>query len=98
MLAGNPAGGGVVVAVGPAPAATADAASSAQSNGPKLLKSGGNVQHEYGGNGGNAAYPEGAAVPADRYNSPWAVSYDAIGPPWSTITAYDLNKGTIKWQ
>ncbi len=19
-------------------------------------------------------------------------------PPWSTITAYDLNKGTIKWQ
>lgn len=22
----------------------------------------------------------------------------AIGPPWSTLTAYDLNKGTIKWQ
>ncbi|WP_213803515.1 PQQ-binding-like beta-propeller repeat protein [Granulicella sp. dw_53] len=22
----------------------------------------------------------------------------AIGPPWSTITAYDMNKGTIKWQ
>lgn len=22
----------------------------------------------------------------------------AIGPPWSTITAYDLNAGTIKWQ
>jgi quinoprotein glucose dehydrogenase len=21
-----------------------------------------------------------------------------ISPPWSTITAYDLNKGTIKWQ
>ena len=21
-----------------------------------------------------------------------------IGPPWSQITAYDLNKGTIKWQ
>jgi quinoprotein glucose dehydrogenase len=19
-------------------------------------------------------------------------------PPWSTLTAYDLNKGTIKWQ
>ncbi|HEX2918622.1 MAG TPA: PQQ-binding-like beta-propeller repeat protein [Edaphobacter sp.] len=22
----------------------------------------------------------------------------AISPPWSTITAYDMNKGTIKWQ
>ena len=22
----------------------------------------------------------------------------AIGPPWSTITAYDMNHGTIKWQ
>ena len=22
----------------------------------------------------------------------------AIGPPWSTLTAYDLNLGTIKWQ
>ena len=22
----------------------------------------------------------------------------AIGPPWSTLTAYDMNKGSIKWQ
>ncbi|QHN04205.1 PQQ-binding-like beta-propeller repeat protein [Granulicella sp. WH15] len=22
----------------------------------------------------------------------------AIGPPWSSLTAYDMNKGTIKWQ
>jgi quinoprotein glucose dehydrogenase len=22
----------------------------------------------------------------------------SINPPWSTLTAYDLNKGTIKWQ
>jgi quinoprotein glucose dehydrogenase len=22
----------------------------------------------------------------------------AIGPPWSELTAYDLNEGTIKWQ
>lgn len=22
----------------------------------------------------------------------------AIGPPWSTITAYDMNQGTLKWQ
>lgn len=24
--------------------------------------------------------------------------YPAIKPPWSTLTAYDLNEGTIKWQ
>ena len=24
--------------------------------------------------------------------------YPAIKPPWSTLTAYDLNSGTIKWQ
>ena len=22
----------------------------------------------------------------------------AIGPPWSTLTAYDMNKGSIKWR
>src|SRR5205814_6953622 len=22
----------------------------------------------------------------------------AIGPPWSSLTAYDLNEGTIKWK
>jgi quinoprotein glucose dehydrogenase len=22
----------------------------------------------------------------------------SIGPPWSTLTAYDLNSGTIRWQ
>ena len=48
--------------------------------------------------GGSAAYPEGLEVPDVRYNSAWAVSYNAVKPPWSTITAYDLNKGTIKWQ
>jgi quinoprotein glucose dehydrogenase len=26
------------------------------------------------------------------------MNLSAIGPPWSTLTAYDLNTGTIKWQ
>ena len=25
-------------------------------------------------------------------------SLELIGPPWSQLTAYDLNSGTIKWQ
>jgi quinoprotein glucose dehydrogenase len=43
-------------------------------------------------------YPEGLDVPADRYFSGWGVSPLAVKPPWSTLTAYDLNKGAIKWQ
>jgi quinoprotein glucose dehydrogenase len=38
-----------------------------------------------------------------HYDSPMNFMYQtynmsAMGPPWSTITAYDLNTGTIKWQ
>jgi quinoprotein glucose dehydrogenase len=43
-------------------------------------------------------YPAGVDAPKDRYFSGWAVSGNAISPPFSTLTAYDLNTGTIKWQ
>jgi quinoprotein glucose dehydrogenase len=38
-----------------------------------------------------------------RYYSPYGYMHannglPVIGPPWSTLTAYDLNLGTIKWQ
>jgi len=38
-----------------------------------------------------------------RYDSPvnfiaQAGGLSAMGPPWSTLTAYDLNTGTIRWQ
>jgi quinoprotein glucose dehydrogenase len=38
-----------------------------------------------------------------HYNSPMNFLYQtynmsAMGPPWSTLTAYDLNTGTIMWQ
>jgi quinoprotein glucose dehydrogenase len=51
-----------------------------------------------GGNGGNAVYPEGVDVPPSRYVSEWGVMANATKPPYSTLTAYDLNKGTIRWQ
>ncbi len=45
------------------------------------------------------------AAPGDfvRYNAPYEFliqsnGLSAIGPPWSQLTAYDLNTGTIKWQ
>ena len=95
----TPSLGGPVVASGPAPASVEGAApASSEAQAVKLTQSGGNVAHAYGGNGGSAAYPEGVEAPDVRFNSAWAVSQDAIKPPWSTLTAYDLNKGTIKWQ
>jgi quinoprotein glucose dehydrogenase len=36
-------------------------------------------------------------VPVDFMIQP-STGLSAIGPPWSQITAYDLNKGTILWQ
>jgi quinoprotein glucose dehydrogenase len=43
------------------------------------------------------------ATPGTRYWSGYgtldtANGLPAIGPPWSTLTAYDMNKGTIMWQ
>ena len=52
----------------------------------------------FGGNGGMVPYPAGLDAPEDRYNSGYGLSPNAVKPPWSTITAYDLNNGTIKWQ
>jgi quinoprotein glucose dehydrogenase len=51
-----------------------------------------------GGNGGTAPYPEGVEVPPTRYVSEWGVLANATKPPYSTLTAYDLNQGVIKWQ
>jgi len=61
-------------------------------------------QHRGGGFRGRGprGYPEGVVAPTNNYR----VAAGGFGletpnllkPPWSTITAYDLNKGTIKWQ
>src|SRR5206468_456498 len=49
--------------------------------------------------------PAGPLAPGDftRYTSPVRFMQGSnglaqIGPPWSQITAYDLNTGTIRWQ
>jgi quinoprotein glucose dehydrogenase len=51
-----------------------------------------------GGNAGNYAYPEGVEVPPTRYMSEYGVHASATRPPYTTLTAYDLNTGEIKWQ
>ena len=51
-----------------------------------------------GGNAGNLAYPPGVNVPPNRFMSDYGVLASATRPPYTTLTAYDLNTGDIKWQ
>lgn len=52
-----------------------------------------------GGRGrGEPPYPEGVTPPPSRYKTGYGNEPYVITPPWSQITAYDLNTGKIKWQ
>jgi quinoprotein glucose dehydrogenase len=48
--------------------------------------------------------PDGTAPPGVRYTSGFGLvtapagGLSPISPPWSSLTAYDLNEGTIKWK
>jgi quinoprotein glucose dehydrogenase len=44
------------------------------------------------------AYPKGVEAPQSRYKTGYGNEPYVITPPWTTITAYDLNIGKIKWQ
>ena len=51
------------------------------------------------GRNGTYGYPAGVKGPTNNYVTGYGLEYtDLLTPPWSTITAYDLNKGTIKWR
>lgn len=43
-------------------------------------------------------YPADVTPPPSRYKTGYGNEPYVITPPWSRITAYDLNTGTIKWQ
>ena len=43
-------------------------------------------------------YPEGVEPPPSRYKTGYGNEPYVITPPWSTITAYDLNTGKIRWK
>jgi quinoprotein glucose dehydrogenase len=50
---------------------------------------------------GGPPYPDNITAPAVRYYTDWGLFPDKpyiINPPWSSLVAYDLNKGTIKWK
>jgi quinoprotein glucose dehydrogenase len=48
---------------------------------------------------GMQTYPEGVPAPAQRYYTDYGLGHPYLmAPPWSTIIAYDLNRGVIKWK
>lgn len=49
--------------------------------------------------GGMTDYPQGISAPNFRLDmNGYGVETNARKPPYTSLTAYDLNKGTIKWQ
>ena len=51
------------------------------------------------GMGALTDYPQGVSHPEDRLNfDDYGVEIEARKPPYTSMTAYDLNTGTIKWQ
>ena len=52
-----------------------------------------------GGNAGSYVYPEEvSSLPATRFMTDYGVLASWTKPPYTTITAYDLNTGELKWQ
>lgn len=44
-------------------------------------------------------YPAEVAHPEDRYTTDYGLEWPGLAsPPWSSLLAYDLNNGTIKWK
>ncbi len=70
--------------------------------GPVVETGGAPAAADAGGRGGGRrnAYPDDFTPPAVQYdiNGGYGLeNSDLLSPPWSTITAYDLNTGKIKW-
>jgi quinoprotein glucose dehydrogenase len=51
-----------------------------------------------GGGRGEPPYPPDVPPPPSRYKTGYGNEPYVVTPPWSKITAYDLNTGKIKWQ
>jgi quinoprotein glucose dehydrogenase len=69
-------------------------------SGPAVVRVNKGVMVGYGGRvGGPQAYPEGVEAPTERYTmNGYGLYSNIVKPPFTTLTSYDLNNGTIKWQ
>lgn len=77
-------------------------AASGAPGGLELRQSAGAVRGaaQYGQRSFGPPYPKDVSAPSVRYfQNGWGLGQPyMISPPWSTITAYDLNTGKIKWR
>ena len=93
---GRGRGGGNAVALPPGPVVAQGGAPRP----PLPPRYGGPFYPGIGGTAGNMPWPEdvAAAKLPTRYQTGYNVMATATKPPYTTITAYDLNTGEIKWQ
>ena len=67
--------------------------------GPVVASGGAKIKPDAKRNAPMLEYPDGVAHPADRYTTDYGLEWmGLLSPPWSSVLAYDLNNGTIKWR
>jgi quinoprotein glucose dehydrogenase len=67
--------------------------------GPVVASGGATIRPDAKRNTPMIDYPEGVEHPEYRYTTDYGLEWmGLLSPPWSSILAYDLNKGTIKWR
>lgn len=74
-------------------------ASGGAPGGLQVASGGSFAQYAQFGIMGGPPYPKGADAPKQRYYTGYGLDFGyVISPPWTSIVAYDLNKGGIKWK
>lgn len=70
-----------------------------KTDGPVVASGGATIPPDESRANAMTEYPEGVPHPEDRYTTDYGTEWPALlSPPWATLTAYDLNDGTIKWR
>ncbi len=67
--------------------------------GPVVASGGAEIKADAQRNAPMSDYPEDTEHPEDRYTTDYGLDWPGLlSPPWSSILAYDLNEGVIKWR
>ncbi|MEJ8843357.1 PQQ-binding-like beta-propeller repeat protein [Lacibacter sp. H375] len=68
-------------------------------SGPVVASGGAKIKPDANRSAPMFDYPEGVDHPVDRYTTDYGLDWmGLLSPPWSSLVAYDLNTGTIKWR
>lgn len=74
-------------------------ANTAPPKGPVVASGGATIKPDAKRNPPMLDYPEKVKHPKDRYITDYGTEWSGLAaPPWSSLVAYDLNKGVIKWK